>query len=171
MRGCSRKNMSVLYAEVAGEKTTPPRKFPSKILVDADLFISYLTSDDLEKHFKVLVDEAKKDRHVELLCSSEIYDDIATALVTQGVKPIECSKFLADTKLIPHKSLPVTPEIASAALEAYSKFGGRRRLHYFDSFHVSTAKVEKLPFYTSDKYIINNSNALGIRAIDIRSLL
>jgi len=169
--------MSVLDVDDAekgtgGEKTPPPRKFPSKILVDADLFISYLTSDDLEKHFKVLVDEGKKvDHHVELFCSSEIYDDIATALMTQGVKPIECSKFLADTKLIPHKSIPVTPEIASAALEIYSKFGGRRRLHYFDSFHVSTAKVERLPFYTSDKYIINNSDALGIRAVDIRSLL
>lgn len=144
-------------------------KFPDKILIDADLFISYLTSDELERHFRVLVQRAK-DTRVVLWCSSEVYDDIATALITQGIAAEECSKFLSDTKLIPHKSVPMTPEIASKALELYSEFGGRRRLHYFDAFHVSTATIQNMNFYTSDKYVINNSKKLGIKVVDIRNI-
>jgi predicted nucleic acid-binding protein len=142
---------------------------PTRIQVEADLFISYLTSDNLEQHFRSLVEKAK-DSSLELLCSSEVYDDIATALRSQGVDTSQCSKFLADTKLIPHESVPLTPEVASKALELYSEFGGRRRLHYFDAFHVSTAKALNITFYTSDKYVIHNSERLGIKVVDIRSL-
>ncbi|MHB2036681.1 MAG: type II toxin-antitoxin system VapC family toxin [Nitrososphaerales archaeon] len=142
---------------------------PSRILVEADLFISYLTSDNLEPHFRSIVERAK-DFSLELFCSSEVYDDIATALRSEGVNASQCSKFLADTKLIPHESVPLTPEIASKALEIYSEFGGRRRLHYFDAFHVSTAKALNMTFYTSDKYVIHNCKKLGIKVVDVRSL-
>lgn len=149
------------------EETEPSQS--NRILVDADLFISYLTSDNLERYFRVLVERAKH-AGTDFWCSSEIYDDIATALRTQGVSLNQCSKFIADTALIPHETVPLTPEIASMALEMYSEFGGRRRLHYFDAFHVATAKVKNMTFYTSDKYVINNSKRLGIDVVDIRSL-
>ena len=145
------------------------RLHQNRILVDADLFISYLTSDHLEKHFKVLVERAR-ETDVEFWCSSEVYDDIATALRSQGIQVDQCSKFLSDTKLIPHQSIPLSPETASKALELYSEFGGRRRLHYFDAFHVATAKDRGMTFYTSDKYVIHNGKKLGINVIDIRTL-
>jgi predicted nucleic acid-binding protein len=91
-------------------------------------------------------------------------------MLSDGVNASQCSKFLSDTKLIPHRSVALTPEIASQALELYSKFGGRRRLHYFDAFHVSTAKAHDLPLHTSDKYIINNPKRLGINVVDVREL-
>lgn len=142
---------------------------PEKVLVEADLFISYLTTDNLEKHFKVLIDNALA-RKLELFCSSEVYDDITTSMLTEGINAGECSKFLLDTNLIPHKSLPVTSEISGNALKIYSEFGGRRRLHYFDAYHVCTAIANSLPLYTSDKYVINNSKRLGVMAIDVRTL-
>ena len=104
------------------------------------------------------------------MCSAEIYDDVATALRSQGISAHECSNFLADTRLIPHESIPLTPDMASDALEIYSVFGGRRRLHYFDAFHVATARARKMSFCTSDKYIIHNSKRLGIDVIDIRTI-
>ena len=159
----------MLDPDVTKKEKDEGKHFRDKILVDADLFISYLTSDNLERHFRVLVQRAR-DGTLELWCSSEVYDDIATALMTQGIASSECSKFLSDTKLIPHKSLPVTPEISSKALELYSEWGGRRRLHYFDSYHVSTANSQNMTFYTSDKFVINNSKRLGIEVVDVRSL-
>ena len=147
----------------------PATQLPDRILVEADLFISYLTADNLEKHFKVLVDNALT-QNLELFCSSEVYDDITTSMLTEGINAAECSKFLSDTKLIPHKSLPVTTEISSNALKMYSEFGGRRRLHYFDAYHICTATANNLPLYTSDKYVINNSKRLGVSAVDVRTL-
>lgn len=144
-------------------------QLPERMLVEADLFISYLTADNLEKHFRVLVEKAQT-QNLELLCSSEVYDDITSSMLTEGVSARECSKFLSDMKVIPHKSLPVTPEISSSALKIYSEFGGRRRLHYFDSFHVCTAVANNLPLYTSDKYVINNSKRLGVTTVDVRTL-
>jgi predicted nucleic acid-binding protein len=155
--------------EAFGETNEFPEGLGKKILVEADLFISYLTSDTLERHFNTLVKKARNG-DLKLSCSSEVYDDIATAMMSQGIRAAQCSRFLADTKLIPHESIPVTPEIASRALEIYSEFGGRRRLHYFDSFHVSTALVQNLSLYTSDKYIVRNSKRLGVGAVDIRNL-
>jgi ABC-type Zn uptake system ZnuABC Zn-binding protein ZnuA len=49
------------------------------LLIEADLFISYLTGDELEPAFSKLVSDAE-DGKVDLVASSEIYDDVATAL-------------------------------------------------------------------------------------------
>ncbi|MCD6324608.1 MAG: hypothetical protein J7L55_05840 [Desulfurococcales archaeon] len=38
---------------------------------------------------------------------------------------------------IPHEILPVTSEIAIDALNLYRMYGGPRKLHYFDTFHVA----------------------------------
>jgi hypothetical protein len=66
-------------------------------------------------------------------------------------------------------SFPVTSAIAINALMIYDRHGGPRRLHYFDAFHVATAKINDLSMITSDKYIIEHQKELGIKAIDLRT--
>ena len=145
------------------------RPLPSRLLVEADLFISYLTEDHLEPHFRVAVD-ASLEGAVELLSSSEVYDDIISALRSQRVPLTTIRGFLADMKTIPHRALPVTLELATSALELYQKHGGSRKLHYFDSFHVATAQMEKTPLLTSDRYILSHANEMRIMAIDARKI-
>lgn len=145
------------------------RPLPSPLLVEADLFISYLTEDQLEPHFRVVVD-ASLEGTVELLSSSEVYDDIISALRSQGVALTTIRGFLADMKTIPHRALPVTLELATSALELYQKHGGSRKLHYFDSFHVATAQMETTPLLTSDRYILTHMDEMRIMAIDARKI-
>ncbi len=78
--------------------------------------------------------------------------------------------FLQDMTAIPHRALPVTVEIAASAIELYNRHGGRRKLHYFDSFHVATAEREQTPLLTSDRYILDHMREMNIRAIDARKL-
>ena len=72
--GGGRKENKIMAADAEVPEETPPA---TRILVDADLFISYLTSDNLEQYFRSLVEKAKNSS-LELFCSSEVYDDIAT---------------------------------------------------------------------------------------------
>jgi predicted nucleic acid-binding protein len=102
--------------------------------------------------------------------SSALYDDVITALRSKDVPLGDVKAVIRGVAAIPHVSLPVTPAIALAALELYDVHGGSRRLHYFDSYHVATAAHHRLPLITSDKYMIANEGALGIRALDLRNL-
>ncbi len=142
---------------------------PASLLVDADLFISYLTGDLLEPLFTPVVNGAKAGA-TELLVSSEVYDDVVTALRSQRVPIEKVIEFVIDMKKIPHKTLTVTADISAEALRAYREHGGSRKLHYFDSYHVATAKNYGISFLTSDKYVIKNAKRLGVEAIDVRSL-
>ncbi len=102
--------------------------------------------------------------------SSALYDDVITGLRSKDYPLSDAKAAIRGIAAIPHVSLPVTPEIALTALELYERHGGSRRLHYFDSFHVATAAHHRLPFITSDKYIVANEGALGIKAVDLRKL-
>jgi len=57
---------------------------PRRVLVDADVFISYLTSDKLSVHAERLVDRADATQ-ARLFVASEMYDDVITALRTERV--------------------------------------------------------------------------------------
>lgn len=57
-------------------------KIPDQVLVEADLFISYLTQDKLEQNFSKIVENAENEE-TELLTSSEVYDDVLSALRSQ----------------------------------------------------------------------------------------
>jgi len=139
------------------------------LLAEADLFISYLTGDELEPAFSKIVSDAEEGK-VDLVVSSEVYDDVATALRSQGISSEEAANFVDDMRKIPHKSLPVTADIAVKALRLYSKQGGPRKLHYFDAFHIATARNHNLSLVTSDIYIIQNAKKMEIVAIDIRRM-
>jgi len=139
------------------------------LLAEADLFISYLTGDELEPAFSKIVSDAEEGK-VDLVVSSEVYDDVATALRSQGVSSEEAVNFVDDMRKIPHKSLPVTADIAVNALRLYAKQGGPRKLHYFDAFHIATARNHNLSLVTSDIYIIQNAKKMEIVAIDIRRM-
>ena len=139
------------------------------ILLDADIFISYLVEDKLFNHsIKVIKDITLGN--ITAYVSSEIYDDIVSMLRSNGVPLNEVIEFVNAISEIPHKPLPLNTEIIVQALTYYSKYGGSRKLHYFDSFHVATAKYYNLPLLTSDKYIINHANELEIIAIDLRKI-
>lgn len=73
-------------------------------------------------------------------------------------------------KTIPHQSLPMNVDIAATAMELYHDHGGSRKLHYFDSFHAATARIEKLPLLTSDKYMIDQADKLGIQVLNARMI-
>ncbi len=145
------------------------RTLPSPLLVEADLFISYLTGDALEPHFRKVVDASLEDR-LELVSSSEVYDDLISALRIDKIPLGTILSFLRDTMTIPHRALPVTVEIAASAVDLYLRHGGRRKLHYFDSFHVATSEKERIPLLTSDSYILDHSKDMNIAAIDPRTL-
>jgi predicted nucleic acid-binding protein len=142
---------------------------PSTLLADADLFISYLTGDVLEPLFATVVNETRTGS-VELLVSSEVYDDIITALRSQSIPISRVMEFVSDMRKIPHRALPVTADISTDALRIYQEHGGPRRLHYFDSYHVATARNYGASLLTSDKYVIRNAGRLRIDVIDVRNL-
>jgi predicted nucleic acid-binding protein len=142
---------------------------PSRILVDADVFFSYLVSDDLSIHSERILDRADKGL-LKLHAASEIYDDLITALRSNNTPMKVVIEFLGDLRMIRHEVLPTTLDVAAEALRLYSRYGGSRKLHYFDSFHVSTAKAYDLPLITSDRFVLQNSQALGISALDLREI-
>jgi len=91
-------------------------------------------------------------------------------LRSNGISLNKMIEFINAVSKIPHKPLPLDPKIVAQALKYYMEYGGPRKLHYFDSYHVATAKHYNLPLLTSDKYIISHSKELGIQAIDLRSI-
>lgn len=142
---------------------------PKNVLLDADVFISYLIGDSLFKH-SLRVIESIVAGTVTAYVSSEIYDDIVSTLRSNGVPVSKVIEFINAASKIPHKPLPLNPKIVAQALRYYAEHGGPRKLHYFDSYHVATAKHYNLPLLTSDKYIITHSNKLEIQAIDLRTI-
>lgn len=144
-------------------------KLPGRLIADTVLFISYLRGDDLSDRAEVVVDRALA-KETLLLVSSEMYDDLVTAYRTGGYKLDEIRSILLDLQAIPHEVVPTTLNIAILAMGLYSKYGGSRGLHYFDAFHVATAAVMDEPLITSDKFILENSGNLGVKAIDLRDI-
>jgi predicted nucleic acid-binding protein len=141
-----------------------------KVLVEADFFISYLRDDELADRCEYILDLSLSGQR-SILASSEIYDDIITAYLSKGYSTKEIQNLLSDLRSIPHQTVPCTLQIAIKAMEVYARHGGSRKLHYFDSFHVSTSIVVGLPLITSDKYILENSNSLGVKTIDLRNVI
>jgi len=139
------------------------------MIVEADLFISYLTGNSLEPQFRRVV-EAGQDGKVRLFASSEVYDDVISALRSQHVPLGKVREFVRDMKTIPHQTVPVTSDTAVLALQLYLKHGGRSRLHYFDSFHVATSQLEKLTLLTSDGYILDHADKLSIKTRNARRI-
>ncbi len=91
-------------------------------------------------------------------------------LRSNGVSLDKVIEFISVMSKIPHKPLPLNPEIVVQALKYYVKHGGSRKLHYFDSYHVATAKYYNLPLLTSDKYIIEHAAELEVQVIDLRTV-
>ena len=142
---------------------------PKHILLDADVFISYFVHDGLFE-YSVKVIEHIVTGTIIAYVSSEIYDDIVSMLRSNDVSLNNVVEFTNAASKIPHKPLPLNPKIVAQALKYYMEHGGPRKLHYFDSYHVATAKHYNLPLLTSDKYIINHSRELGIQAINLRTI-
>jgi len=71
---------------------------------------------------------------------------------------------------IPHTPLPVTPAIAISALTLYMRHGGPRKIHYFDTFHVATARLHELRIITSDTYINEQQKNLGVTTFNLKEL-
>lgn len=142
---------------------------PKNVLFDADVFISYLIGDSLFEHSLKAIECVVAGSTVAYV-SSEIYDDIVSMLRSNNVPLSKVVEFMESLSKIPHKPLPLNPEIVVQALKYYMKHGGPRKLHYFDTYHVATAKYYNLPLLTSDKYIINHSAQLGIQTIDLRTV-
>ncbi len=140
-----------------------------KILVEADFFISYLRDDELADKCEYILDLSLSGKR-SLLASSEVYDDIITAYLSKGHDIEEIKNLISDLRSIPHETVPGTLQIAITALELYAKHRGGRKLHYFDSFHVATSIASGLPLVTSDKYILENSESLGLKTVDLRDV-
>jgi len=107
---------------------------------------------------------------VKAYFSSEAFDDAITGLRSKGVNMDVIVDLLEKWASIPHEVLPITPEIAIDALNLYRMYGGPRKLHYFDSFHVATARYYNIPFLTSDKYIIEYHRELKVEVMDLRNI-
>jgi len=140
-----------------------------KFLLDADVFLSYIGGDELSEHSEKVV-KLIADGILEAFVSSMLYDDVISALRSKAMDLRDIMQILVAISSIPHKPLPVTPQIAISALSLYMQHGGSRRLHYFDTFHVSTAKHHGLSMVTSDNYIIEQQKSMGITTYDLRKL-
>lgn len=138
-------------------------------MVDTVLFISYLRGDEFSDKSETVIDRALTKKTL-LLVSSEVYDDLMTAYRVKGYRIDEVKNILLDLRAVPHEVVPVTLEISILAMSLYSKYGGSRRLHYFDSFHVATASCLDKPLITSDQFILENNKNLGIRIIDLKEI-
>ncbi|MGQ4915853.1 MAG: type II toxin-antitoxin system VapC family toxin [Candidatus Asgardarchaeia archaeon] len=137
-------------------------------ILDSDVFLSYFKKDDLFLYSNQVIQKIFNGS-IRAYVSSIIYDDICAALLSKNVNVDEIISAIAGLSAIPHISLPITPEITITALLLYKRFKGSRKLHYFDSFHVSTSLYYKYPLITSDKFIIDNKDKLGINVVDLRS--
>jgi len=142
---------------------------PPNLMAEADLFFSYLTADDLSDHSERLILAAGK-RETRIHVCSELYDEIASALRSDGLSVDNVVGFLDRIRVVPHQPLPVTVDIATEALKLYRDHGGPRKLHYFDSFHVITARYHSLPLVTSDGYVLEHANEFGVEVIDLTEI-
>ncbi len=140
-----------------------------ELLLDTCVILHYLLGDKLAGNAEKLIRLAING-DITLAMSSESYDDAITALRSKGVSTEIILDILEKWAAIPHETIPVTIEIALEAFRLYRCYGGSRRLHYFDAFHVATAKYYELPLVTSDKYIINNSDLLRVNVIDLKRI-
>ncbi|KPV62026.1 MAG: hypothetical protein AOA66_1532 [Candidatus Bathyarchaeota archaeon BA2] len=105
-----------------------------------------------------------------MFVSSMLYDDVISGLRSKGMELADVMQVLTAIASIPHTPLPVTPAIAISALTLYMQHGGPRKIHYFDTFHVATARLHELPMITSDIYINEHQRNLGITAVDLKKL-
>lgn len=144
-------------------------ELPSRVLVDSDVFFSYLVNDELSIHSEKLIERANQGG-LKLACASELYDDIITALRSDNVRMPVIIEILRDLRKLSHEVLPTTVDVAEEAMRLYAQHGGSRKLHYFDSFHVATAKQYDLTLITSDGYMLRNAEKLGIKAVDLREI-
>ncbi len=146
-------------------------RLPEKetLLIDTDVIFFFLRGGRLETQAELLILGAE-DGKFELQTSSEIYDDAISALRSGETSFETVKSFLADMKAIPHRSLPMTADIAEYAMSLYAKYGGPRRLSYFDSFHVATAKRFDLKLVTSDHYMLKHGKEIGISVADLAAL-
>jgi len=140
-----------------------------KFLLDSDVFISYIRGNELanqaEKVVKPLLDGV-----LEACVSSILYDDVISGLSSKNMELGAIIEVLTAIASIPHTPLVITPSVAISALTIYMRHGGPIKLHYFDAFHVATARLSELPMITSDHYINEQQTSLGITALNLRTL-
>lgn len=136
------------------------------LLADTDLFFFYLKGGKCESQAEKVIEEADAG-NIELRTSSEVYDDVISAIRADNGSLSVAHSFVSDMKSIAHTALPMSAEVAEEALVLYSRYGGRRRLSYFDSFHVATAKRYALALLTSDVYVIRHATTFGIKAVNL----
>jgi uncharacterized protein with PIN domain len=137
--------------------------------VDADVFFSYLTADNLVSHSESVVLAARQGA-LNLYVCSEIYDDLISALRSGGASLEAVMTFLSSMQEIPHTPLSITAQLAHDALAIYNTYGGSRRLHYFDAFHVAASRIYHLPLITSDDFVITHGADLQVAIINLRTV-
>lgn len=150
-------------------KNSFPGELRGKFLLDTDVFISYIRGDELAEHAENVI-ESIVEGNLEAFVSSILYDDVTCGLRSKGMEIREVIQVLTAIASIPHTPLPVTPAIVISALTLYMQHGGARKIHYFDTFHVATARLHELPIITSDTYINEQQEKLGVTAFDLRKL-
>lgn len=140
-----------------------------RFLLDADVFISYISGDELADHSERVIRSIMTGM-LEAFVSSMLYDDVTCGLRSKGVELRVVIQVLTAIASIPHTPLPVTSAIAVSALTLYMRHGGPRKIHYFDTFHVATSRAYELPLITSDAYISEHQEDLGIATFDLKEL-
>jgi hypothetical protein len=80
---------------------------PEAALLDSNVFLSYIKDDDLAVYSEKVV-EAILGGMLNAYVSSELYDDVVTALRSRGVPLADVKAVLKGIASIPHTSLSVT---------------------------------------------------------------
>jgi|SRR5579875_902026 len=140
------------------------------LLADTDLFFFYLKGGKLAQQAKHVIKMASRGA-LELRTAPEVYDDAISALRSDNVAMPTIIEFVSMMKSIPHRALALNAEVAEEALTLYRKYGGRRKLSYFDSFHAATAKRYDLKLLTSDGYMQDHASKIGIEVRSLQSII
>ena len=150
-------------------KSSHPKELKGKFLLDSDVFISYIKGNELANQAERVI-KPILGGSLEAYVSSMLYDDVISGLRSKTMELGTIIEILTAIASIPHTPLLITPSVAISALTTYIRHGGPRKLHYFDAFHVATARLNELPMITSDRYINEQQTSLGIIALNLRTL-
>ena len=150
----------------AEDEQEADRSTGETFLADTDLFFFYLRGGRCEVQAEKVIKQATAGL-VSLKTSSEVYDDAISAIRADEDSLDVAHNFVSDMRSIPHVAMPMSAEVAEDAIGLYIEHGGRRRLSYFDSFHVACARRYGLTLLTSDGWIIENRKSLDLSVKDL----
>ena len=146
-------------------------KYVDKILVETDFLFGLRKSDKLNKYVMKLL-QLHRRGEFKILISSPSFLEVALVLLSRGFKPVQASRVLELMKLKLQEYrvrdyVSLTPEVVIQALFFKNKYN----ITFFDSLHLSGAKVNNLTLVTRDKTLLRVAEQEKVKNLPLTSFL